>query len=427
MRERFKENLARLGVREGDSLTIALSGGMDSVVLLALLSEQKLCLQAAHVHHGLRGESADRDAQFCSALCAERKIPFTLLKGDARAYAAERGMSLEEGARAMRYALLAPFEEKGFLATAHHRDDDAETFFINLYRGSGSAGLSGIPERRGNLIRPLLPFSREEICAFAKAEGLGCCQDETNEQTQFLRNFLRLEVLPLLQGRAEGNFKAGLAASMKHLKEEQEALQRWADSVESVKRADLAALPAAVLKRVLDRMNGQPVPRVHFDAICALLSKEESCSRWQIGENRFFAVEYGRCRFYSEEEQKEIPIGIGESVRRDGQEFALRLWEINSPFTTFAIDCDKIKKDELVLRRRREGDLFRPGGKGGTSRLQKRLKNDKVGRSSRDALWLLAEKSGRVIWVEGYGADQSAACDSHTKQAFCIEIKKEGK
>ncbi len=427
MKERFLENLTRLGVKKGDRVTLAFSGGLDSVVLLALLKEQELMLQAVHIHHGIRGDGADRDARFCESLCQSWQVPFKLLKGDAPAYAKERGMSLEEGAREMRYSLLAPFEEKGFLATAHHGDDNAETFFINLYRGSGSAGLIGIPERRGNLIRPLLPFSKEELRAYAKAEGLSYCEDETNEDESYLRNFLRREILPRLDSREEGNFRKGLAASMKHLKEEHQALQKWADSIQTDRQEDLAALPAAVLKRVLDRMNGEALLRVHFDQICRLLSKEQGCGRVQIGEERYFALEYGHCRFIGQEEAVELSIRPNQPVCYGGREFSLCTWEINTPFTHFSIDCDKIGED-LVLRHRREGDLFQPvGGERSTSRLQKRLKNDRMGRSRRDSLWILAERSGRILWVEHYGADRSAACDGSTKRAFCIEIKEEGK
>lgn len=426
MRARFIENLARLGVKKGDSLTVALSGGADSVVLLFLMKEQQLDLRAAHVHHGIRGESADRDAQFCRDLCQKWNIPFTLLKGDAPRYSKERGLSPEEGAREMRYSLLAPFEQEGFLATAHHGGDNAETFFMNLYRGSGSIGLSGIPERRGNLLRPLLCFSKEEIRSFAKEEGLFYCEDETNEDCAYLRNFLRKEIIPRLESREEGRFGKGLSFAMQHLKEEQEALQCWADSVKTDRQEELKKLPPAILKRVLDRMNGGSLPRQHFDAIRSLLEKGESCGRVQISGPRFFALEYGHCRFYEEQQEIELPIRPNELIQWNGEKFELRSWEINKVFTHFSIDYDKIGND-LILRHRREGDAFRPIGKGGTSQLQKRLKNDKIGRSERDGLWILAERSGRILWVEGYGADQSVACDEATIRAFSMEIKKEGK
>lgn len=424
MRERFKENLKILGVCRGDKVTVALSGGRDSVVLLALLRELPIELQAVHIHHGLRGEFADRDAAFCKELCQRWQIPCTILKGDARAYGKERGMSLEEGARAMRYELLAPYEREGYLATAHHGDDQAETFLINLYRGSGSAGLCGMPEKRGNLIRPMLPFSRAQIDEFAKAEGLAFCEDETNEDSAYLRNFLRREILPSLNAREEGNFTKGLLQSMEHLRAEQEALEQWAEQVETDDQQALKALPKAVLKRVLDRMNGAILDRLHFDQIHRMILEDTAHGQVQISRNRYFRKEYGRCLFYSEDELKEVRAKIGGTVAAGGNSFSI--FEINRPFTHFSIDCDKIVGNP-VFRRRREGDLFRPAGKGGTSHLQKRLKNDRVPKSRRDALWILADSDDRILWVEGYGADVRVACDGNTKHAFYIEIKKEGK
>ncbi|MBQ7096227.1 MAG: tRNA lysidine(34) synthetase TilS [Clostridia bacterium] len=426
MREQFEENLRRLGVRPGSICTVALSGGRDSVVLLHLLKGLELSLRAVHIHHGLRGESADRDAQFCEELCRKWQIPCTILKGDARAYGKARGMSLEEGARAMRYEMLAPYQEEGFLATAHHGDDHAETFFINLYRGSGSAGLSGIPEKRGNLIRPLLPFSRAQISAYAKEEGLSFCMDETNEDSAFLRNFIRKEILPRLNERAEGNFTKGLLASMENLRKEQEALDQWASRIEKCEKDSLKDLPDAVLKRVLDRLNGKPLDRLHFELIANLLRGDALHGQVQMEKDRYFRMEYGRCLFLSKEQEREFPIGLGERVYRGDTMFSIQPWEINTPFTHFSIDCDKIRGN-LIFRHRREGDRFCPQGREGSSHLAKRLKNDRLPKSKRDRLWILAEENGRVLWAEGYGADQSAACDGTTKRAYCVEIMREGK
>lgn len=426
MREQFKENLNRLGVEEGSLLTVALSGGRDSVVLLHLLKELPLSLRAVHVHHGLRGEAADRDARFCQALCEKWQIPCTILSGDARAYGEERGMSLEEGARAMRYELLAPFEKEGFLATAHHGDDNAETFFINLYRGSGSAGLSGIPEKRGNLIRPMLPFSRAQITAYAEKEGLSFCTDETNEDTAFLRNFIRKEILPSLNERAEGNFTKGLLASMENLAMERKALDQWASTINDLDKETLQALPDAVLKRVLDRMKRSPLDRLHFELIADLLRSEKRHGKVQIKGNLYFCMEYGRCRFLSQGEEQEVEAKIGEEISWRDVIFSIRPWEINRAFTNSSIDCDKINSN-LIFRHRREGDLFCPQGREGSSHLAKRLKNDRLPKSERDQLWLLAEESGRVLWVEGYGADRAVACDGTTQRAYCVEIIKEGK
>ncbi len=427
MRERFQKAMAVFALPEGCRLTVALSGGLDSVTLLYLLKDlpaRTFSLQAAHINHKLRGEAAERDQQFCIDLCKEWQIPLQVFAGDAAAYAEERGMSPEEGARAMRYGFLDPLADgrMSFVATAHHREDQLETFFINLYRGSGSRGLAGIRPQRGGYLRPLLGVEKAEIIAFAKQEGLRYVTDETNADTAYLRNFLRHQVLPLLQSREEADFAKGLSASMDCMREEDEALTRWADSVEDHSVQKLASLPDAVLKRVLDRMNGSSVPRLHFREIAALIRRMPPSGQVQIAQNRYFRLEYGACVFVSPPEEPIIPAKPNVPVFWGDFQFLIRLEEFNSPFTHLMVDCDKIS-DNPIFRHKRPGDVFRPAGKGGTSHLQKRLKNDRIPRSRRDDLWVLADQEDRIIWVEGYGAAEEFCCDELTKQAYCIEIR----
>ncbi|MBQ7090725.1 MAG: tRNA lysidine(34) synthetase TilS, partial [Clostridia bacterium] len=169
MEEQFRKSIEALCLPADATVTVALSGGPDSVVLLDLLRKCRcnFTLKAIHVNHGIRGENARRDAEFCQKLCAEWGIPLEVFEGDAPAYAKEHGMSLEEGARALRYGFLerATTAENAFVATAHHQGDQQETFFLNLYRGSGSGGLSGIKQKRSHYIRPLLGFKKEMLCA----------------------------------------------------------------------------------------------------------------------------------------------------------------------------------------------------------------------------------------------------------------------
>ncbi len=425
MEEKFQKSIAEFDLPADATVTVALSGGVDSVVLLDLLRKCrcKFTLNAIHVNHGIRGENARRDAEFCQKLCADWGVPLAVYEGDAPAYAKERGMSLEEGARALRYGFLeqAARDEKSFVATAHHQGDQQETFFLNLYRGSGSSGLSGIKRRRAQYIRPLLAFKKEELCAYAEQMGLDYVTDETNADTAFLRNFLRHEVLPLLDGRAEGRFSEGLAAAMQCLRAEDEALNQWAASVTEDSAEALMKLPSAVLKRVLDRMNGQVLDRLHFGEIEALIRKNPPAGQVQIAENRYFRIEYGRCLFLSEEESVRIPVVLDQTVRWEEQTFMLRSEKINRPFTNNDIDCDKIEGNP-VFRRKQAGDVFRPIGKGGTSRLQKRLKNDRIPRSRRDRLWVLADGRDRVIWVESYGVSEDFACDESTVRIYTVKI-----
>lgn len=426
MEERFQKVWSSWDLPEDCRVTVALSGGMDSVTLLYLLKHlpgRTFRLEAAHVHHGLR-QAAEGDLRFCEELCREWEIPLQVFRGDAKSYAEERGMSPEEGARALRYGFLDPLAdgERNFVATAHHREDQSETFFINLFRGSGSRGLSGIAPQRGGYLRPMLTLEKAEISAFAKEKGLSNVTDETNADPAFLRNFLRHQVLPLLQSRPEGDFAKGLSAAMECLREEDLALNQWADGVEATDAQTLSALPDAVLKRVLDRMNGTLLDRVHFRKIAELIRKMPPAGQIQLPGGRYFRLEYGRCVFTEEAEEIWIPVEPDVPVLGENREFLVRSEEINSPFTHSMADCDKIRGN-LIFRHKRPGDVFKPAGKGGTSRLQKRLKNDRVPRSQRDALWVLTDGTDRVVWVEDYGVAEEFCCDGSTKRVYCIEIR----
>lgn len=186
------------------TLTVAFSGGADSTALLCLLhSLQDSCgytLHAVHVHHGIRGEEADRDAVFCQQLCGKRGIPYQQIAVDAPKFAKEAHLSLETAARQLRYEALEQAAPTGLIATAHHADDQAETMLFHLVRGSGLRGLCGIPARRGRIIRPLLQIPKADLLAYLEEIGQDFVTDSTNLLCDGSRNLLRHEVLPLLYG-----------------------------------------------------------------------------------------------------------------------------------------------------------------------------------------------------------------------------------
>ena len=180
----------------------AVSGGADSMCLLHLLHNRGRDVVAAHFEHGIRGEESLRDAAFVQSWCREQGIPCVTGHGDAPGYAAEQGLSLEEAARALRYRFLEETaEEQGcdYIATAHNGDDNVETVLLNLTRGAGALGLSGIPPRRGKIIRPLLGVSRREIEDYLEKNAVPHVEDSSNQSDDYSRNRIRHRVVPVLR------------------------------------------------------------------------------------------------------------------------------------------------------------------------------------------------------------------------------------
>ena len=188
----------------GGKVLCAVSGGLDSMCLLDFLCRQKgFSVTAAHFNHQLRGGTADRDEAFVRSFCADRGIAFVSGAGDTRALAAREGRTIEEAARILRYDFLKETAKNGgfdAVFTAHHADDNAETMLLNLIRGTGSAGLAGIPQIRDNICRPFLRIGREKLEAYAAAHAIPHVEDESNGSDVPTRNRLRHQVLPVLEG-----------------------------------------------------------------------------------------------------------------------------------------------------------------------------------------------------------------------------------
>jgi len=228
----------------GERVLAAVSGGPDSVCLLHHLSRQaqrkNVQVIAVHIHHGLRGLEADRDANFVEKLCKKLDIPLILYYADIRALAQKEGRSIEDAARALRYRIFGIFARKlkcRKVATGHHSDDQAETLLLHLLRGKKAKGLAGIPAKRelreGSkrrspkifVVRPLLVLSRSDIRAYLKSFRLSFRKDSTNDSQKHTRNWIRSKVLPLLEKKNPGvraNLLA-IAADVRKLAENQSA------------------------------------------------------------------------------------------------------------------------------------------------------------------------------------------------------------
>ncbi len=204
-------------IEQGDSVLVALSGGADSVALLNLLLAiqpfLKFSLAAAHCNFKLRGKESDDDERFCKDLCERLGIHFFSKQFDTKQIAKTRKTSLEETARALRYnwfETLMHTHAFNKLATAHQRNDNAETILFNLFRGASLLGFAGIPERRENIIRPVLHLEREELRAYLQQIQIPYRTDTSNFSDEYDRNFIRLRVIPLIEERFKHKFSQNL-------------------------------------------------------------------------------------------------------------------------------------------------------------------------------------------------------------------------
>ena len=292
--KRFLNGLCDDG--EPVSVLAAVSGGLDSMCLLHLLAswgrQRKLTIIAAHFNHRLR-PTADRDEEFVRNWCAENGIPFVSDRGDVRAAAERDGLTIEEAARSLRYAFLAVQRKKlgcTFVLTAHHADDNAETMLLNLLRGTGLRGLTGIPEMREQIARPFLQVTREELESYAEQHAIPHVEDETNALDDASRNVLRHQVLPVLR-QLNPRAVENMTRTAQLLAEDEKALERQADAllccgnIEPGRRASLPVKccegqPKAVVGRVLLHMmvgvsgHQKDISAAHVEALEKLLRGE---------------------------------------------------------------------------------------------------------------------------------------------------------
>lgn len=404
----------------GSRVLCAVSGGADSMCLLHWLSTQEdLQLFAAHYEHGLRGEESERDAAFVRAYCAERGIPCAVEHGDAAACARERGIGIEEAARELRYAFLERTAEDWHcerIATAHNADDNAETLLLNLCRGAGSAGLSGIPPRRGKIVRPLLGVTRQEILTYLTENRVLHVEDSSNELDDYRRNRLRHQVMPVLREMnprfAEA---AGRAAAL--LREDEECLTALAEDFlsehfdgESLPLAELKRLHRAVASRALRRLSPKTLEQAHVDA--ALCFCEGSGLGFLDLPGLRLRREQGRL-FLNDPVREQLPsralragetLDLPEAGLRLSAEIAEYRGEIYDLFKSCLFKSENIC-GTLYVTGRRPGDRLHPQGRNCGKSLHDLFREAGMTQAERDRVPVFRDERG-VLAVLGFPADE---------------------
>ena len=404
----------------GDTVICAVSGGADSVcmlhVLLSLRNTLGITVEAAHFNHQLRGEESDRDEAFVRTLCAELGVVLHVDNGDVRARAAKTHESVEEAARALRYAFFSSLP--GLIATAHTQDDNLETVLLNLTRGTGLAGLCGIPPTRDSFIRPMLAVSRAEIEAYLAQNGLSHVTDSTNFLPDARRNRLRQSVIPLLKAEnpslCETAFRMCrlLEADEAQLSAQAEAALRQARLSDGIRCSALTAYPAAVrtraVKLLLGEIHAPKLSERHISAVDRLLLTAD------------FPAAFEPVTLLAGESAVLQPLGL-----RVCCEWQENFSEIQNTLSTFAVKCDTIgSTTQILFRPRRAHDEMRVSG--GRKTLKKLMIDRKIPLDRRGLLPVAADEHG-ILGVYGIGVnlDRAAAPGDRAVIIRIEELEKE--
>ena len=422
-------------VAEGDRLVLALSGGIDSMVLADLLLKSKVDFVVAHCNFHLRGEESDGDEKFVRDYAERNGIQCFVKHFETEKYAAEQGISIEMAARDLRYAWFEELRQQlGYdkIAVAHHADDQAETFFINLLRGAGLRGLKGMQPQNGVVIRPMLWASREQIHQYAVENQITWREDHTNAESTYLRNKIRNQLLPVFD-ELHPEARQGLYKSLAHLASENELYREllqeklnqiieWDGEIQSIRHSAFSIQHSAF--------------QLLFEWLRQYTFNTDQC------HFIFEAMETGvGNKYYSPTHQlvigrNELQLSAIKAVEDKEIQIEIRQEEITSPihlcFSQFEktpdfiidksldvalLDADKIHFP-LTLRHWRHGDRFHPLGMKGSKLLSDFFVDQKFTESQKSNVFLLVSADNEILWVVGHRIDDRYKVTSETKSVF---------
>ena len=422
-------------IAEGERIVLALSGGIDSMVLADLLLKLKVDFVVAHCNFHLRSEESDGDEQFVREFAKRKGISCYVKHFDTEQYAVEHGVSIEMAARDLRYAWFEELRQQlGYdkIAVAHHADDQAETFFINLLRGAGLRGLKGMQPMNGVIIRPMLWASREQIHQYAVENQIQWREDHTNAESVYLRNKIRNQLLPTFD-ELQTEARQGLYKSLEHLASEnelyRELLQEKLNQIVE-RNGEIQSIPhsaffiqhsAFQLLFEWLRQYGFNTDQCHFiyDTMQTGIGNKYYSPTHQlvIGRNELQLSEIKPA------EEEVIQIEIGEEEINSPIHLRFTQFEkaadfvINKSPNVAQLDTDKIQFP-LTLRHWRHGDRFRPLGMKGSKLLSDFFVDQKFTEAQKENVFLLLSADNQILWVVGYRIDDRFKIEERTRTVF---------
>lgn len=425
---------------KNDRVLVALSGGVDSVVLATLMLRSGYTFSVAHCNFHLRGEESNRDERFVRSWAEKNKIKLFVSEFDTYEYMQQKGISLEMAARELRYSMFKNLmTSHGFslLATAHHADDSAETFFINLLRGTGIAGLHGILPKHDNIVRPLLFATRKDIFDFAKANNIPFVEDSTNEETQFLRNKIRHRLFPLLKDLCP-NFDTVIKKDIDRLRETEIVFR----SVIERLRADIIEKESNICKINIDRLKKLHPIRILLYELLSEYGFNETDSNNVLASldkesgKQFFSKTHRllKDRNYlfitplnADQHQERYLLNESQNMVNEPIHLVLETLE-DLTFVNISKDRNIAMFDKdmlqfpLVLRHWKQGDAFVPFGMRKSKKLSDFFTSEKYSLIEKQQQWLLCSGDD-IIWIVGRRTDNRYRISEKTKTILKIEIQ----
>lgn len=409
---------------EGDVVTVALSGGADSVALLYGLNRLKdqlgITLKAVHLNHLIRGEEALRDENFAKELCESLNIPFLCERIDVPKFATDNNLSLETAARKARYDLFARVNE-GVIATAHTASDNLETIILNLSRGTAIDGLCGIPVKRDYIVRPIIGATREQVEEYCKSNNLKFITDSTNLTDVYTRNKIRHKIVPVLK-ELNPKVESSVLKTSKVLTETSRLLNDYAEKYITDFRDEnslciekFKELSPVLAKRIIVKFIKKSVPNISLET-CHIESIYEIClknGKTNLPEDNHCIVKDGTLTL-------ELREDLGKTTM-----FSVKISEkaqkVNNLLLNNSIDCDKIV-GKLEIRSRKSGDSIRLANRGCTKPLTKLYNEYNIPLNLRDTLPVISDDKG-VVWIHGIGVAERCAVKDKTKLIYLIEVE----
>lgn len=445
-------------IEKGDTVLAAVSGGPDSLAMLEILhqirDEFSFHLHVVHLNHGIR-EEAEREAEFVRDFAENRDIPVTILKYNIPMHLKETGGSLQEEAREIRYQLFTEVAEQigaQVISLGHHADDLAETVFMRFLRGAGLEGLVGFtPRSRGRLIRPLIYVTRIEIEEFCAARGLTPCYDPSNTKPVYLRNRIRLELLPYLEAEYNPNLRQHLVQMSHILGEENQALEELAgqeyQEVIAKEEPDLiffhfhalAKKNPPILRRILrlgmEKLKGNKKNfyLTHYlqmqDMILnGLPGKMLILPDGYLLYRGYTMIRLGKAEAIWKKSLGRYTLAVPGEVYLPEVDLTIRaeIWDgpVIIAGEQAALDAERLG-ETLLIRSREPGDWFCPLGMGGKKKVKDYLMDEKVERLQRDRLPIVTTESGEIVWIAGLRMDERFKVTSKTRKTCILSILRE--